>query len=404
MRRTVAIDPFAFRITSFSNLSESDSVSAVSVFGLLLQLFLRNLLIPDPPYFDWELLRHKNVPCLGSVTLSDEKLAVSTCYYSADVAKCSNVQASVDYQTIRAYSPVCTCGRQISRCGGQLVSLNGASKLPSRTGGLASTRLLIAADHFLRILTETFDAFFKKHAPNDSKLHFMFSTETTNDFDGFLRYYTARRHIHNSDRGLVLDVGGEGRHFNELFANGPLAAVSVNINPNALSRYSQSWKRKGEASRVLADGRRLPFRDRVFCLAISLSVLNQVPPSRRRDFVSEMVRVADRIFLQVAASPDPVPGSAYRRWAYWRNVMYRDVAFLAKTSHCAEHNEMNLSFLRENIPGGLIRGHRNQNVWLWTTWLLGRTPALRRVLPPIYWLLLNRLDWKPPYYDLTLST
>jgi hypothetical protein len=281
--------------------------------------------------------------------------------------------------------------------------LNDASKPTGRTGGLASTRLLIAADHLLRILTETLDAFFKRHAPNDSKLHSMFSTETANDFDGFLRYYTARRHMH--DRGPVLDVGGEGRHFNELFADGPLATVTVNINPTYLTRYSRGWK-KDETSRVLADGSRLPFRDKVFHLAVGLSVLNQVPPSRRRDFASEMARVANRVFLQIGMSPDPVPDSAYKRWAWWRNVMYRDVSFLAKTFQYAEENkpERVLSFLRENIVDGSIRGSRNQNVWLWTTWLLGRTPALRRVLPLMYWALLNRLDWKPPYYDLTVST
>jgi hypothetical protein len=91
LRRTVAVDPFAFRITSFSNLSESDSVSAVSVSGFLLQLFLRNLLTADTRDFDWALLRHKNVPRLSSATSLDEKAGGPTRHLPVDVAKCSNI-------------------------------------------------------------------------------------------------------------------------------------------------------------------------------------------------------------------------------------------------------------------------------------------------------------------------
>lgn len=114
----------------------------------------------------------------------------------------------------------------------------------------------------------------------------------------------------------ICDVGGS-RHFWEKQqpANVPRDITLVNIRDDGQARsYTGAL---GEVKVVLYDGRRLPFEDKTFDVAVSNSVIEHVPPALRGNLVREIRRVSTYYFIQTPAFVFPIEPHFFCPALHW---------------------------------------------------------------------------------------
>ena len=115
------------------------------------------------------------------------------------------------------------------------------------------------------------------------------------------------------DPGTVLDVGG---------VQGELAAFLPRARVTTLNLGE-------EQADVHFDGRRLPFRDRSFEVAVSLDVLEHIPPPQRALHVAELIRVASTGIVVCCPLGTPTHVAAEDELARWhREAVGRPHRFL----------------------------------------------------------------------------
>jgi SAM-dependent methyltransferase len=117
------------------------------------------------------------------------------------------------------------------------------------------------------------------------------------------RYYRSRRFRRFWDafqlhrRSRVLDIGGY-EYYWSFFDRVPRVTI-VNLEPPESRNEKFEW--------VIADARRLPFRDKVFDVAFSNSVIEHVSgPGDREAFAAETVRVGKRYYVQTPSRWFPI--------------------------------------------------------------------------------------------------
>ena len=102
-------------------------------------------------------------------------------------------------------------------------------------------------------------------------------------FDRFVRAFRV------NDATRVLDLGGYAYYWS-FFESLPRLTI-VNLEPPAAPDPRFDW--------VIADGRRLPFRDSAFDVTFSNSVVEHIPGhDNRRAYAREAARVADGYYVQ----------------------------------------------------------------------------------------------------------
>jgi SAM-dependent methyltransferase len=117
------------------------------------------------------------------------------------------------------------------------------------------------------------------------------------------RYYRRKRFrrfweaFQLTPQSRVLDIGGY-EYYWSLFDRLPRVTI-VNVEPPASRSEKFEW--------VIADARRLPFRDKAFDVAFSNSVIEHVSgPGDREAFSAETVRVGKRYYVQTPSRWFPV--------------------------------------------------------------------------------------------------
>jgi len=117
------------------------------------------------------------------------------------------------------------------------------------------------------------------------------------------RYFRGRRFrsfasaFSVSERTRLLDVGGYGYYW-DFFERLPRVTI-VNQEPPAAHDSRFDW--------VVADARRLPFRDVAFDVAFSNSVVEHIPGEKsRRNYAREIARVGRRYYVQTPYKWFPV--------------------------------------------------------------------------------------------------
>lgn len=259
--------------------------------------------------------------------------------------------------------------------------------------GLAYSRLLQFLEFLVQHALRKLDAFLKEHSPHVSPLQYIFDIDVLSDFDGHMRYASARRVFGSPLRGFVLDVGGgEGQHFTQVFGERVIETVALNIRLDSLLH-----SRDFATHNMLGDGCHLPFRNHVFSLSLAMAVIHQVPGSKRKELLSEMQRVSKSVVVQEECIQQV---ALTDRVGYWVNLM------TGQRTHSNDQRQLDaktralMRALNENLKNAEIRGNRNFAVWLWTTWLLSRTPFLRLLLGVLYYTILKRFDRRAPFYGV----
>jgi hypothetical protein len=244
----------------------------------------------------------------------------------------------------------------------------------------------------LRRVVKSIDVFLKAHSTKNSPLQYLFDIGVITDIDGHLRYLAARRVLPHLGKGYVLDVGGGTQHFGQLFGEREVETVALNIDLSSL-KHSRNIARHD----VVADGCHLPFRDCTFSLSLAMAVIHQLQDSKKKQLLSEMQRVSERVILEEECIQQV---ALTDRVGYWVNAMTGQRTRSNEQRQLDTSTRALASALNENLENVAIRGNRNFAVWLWTTWLLGGTPLVRLFIGLLYYALLKQFDWKPPYYDI----
>jgi hypothetical protein len=124
------------------------------------------------------------------------------------------------------------------------------------------------------------------------------------------KYELFTREIGINDRQYILDVGGGahevrgGNHFESHYPHPDHIVVCV----YELGEELDGFRRQHPLLRVVVgDGRSLPFADNSFDVAVSNAVIEHVGlADQQRAFVSELTRVARRVFLATPSAWFPV--------------------------------------------------------------------------------------------------
>lgn len=258
--------------------------------------------------------------------------------------------------------------------------------------GLGHSRFLLGLEIlFANRILLGLDIFLKNHSSRTSFLQYLFDAGVIRDLDGHLRYKAVKQIVGLINQGFVLDVGGgEGQHFSDFFGTEHAETVALNLRASSLVDLRNRAKHN-----VLGDGCNLPFRDNSFFIAMSLEVLHQIPRSMRKRMFSEMQRVSNLVVLQ-----DGIISKAdYERINYWQTVMVK-----GKLPHTyAESSSSLMGDLTGNLEDIQITGNRNFSMWIWSTWLLGKTPAIRLTVVLLYYSILRHFDRNPPYHGIIVT-
>ncbi len=162
-------------------------------------------------------------------------------------------------------------------------------------------------------------------------------------------------------------------------------------------RLTQFRLRKSISS-VIADGRRLPFRDRAFDLAVSIDTLEHIPSKDRRSFLNEIRRVGKRGYLLFPV--DDENGS------YNASECDREFAQFCK-EHLGFLERPLMEHLRFGVPtvdwlnrNGLkiLGGNRNTSAWL-AYMRLSKLPGIGYLAGPLYVANWATMELHPPFYS-----
>ena len=135
--------------------------------------------------------------------------------------------------------------------------------------------------------------------------------------DTYERHWVVSRHLRRREVRSVLDVGGEG--LLQRFLRGA-NCTTVNVEDTGDVQY---------------DGLTLPFQSSSFDAVVSIDVLEHIPKEQRADFVSELLRVADReVVLAAPYGSDSHSELEQRALGAYREAHGRDHTYLREHVEC----------------------------------------------------------------------
>ena len=194
--------------------------------------------------------------------------------------------------------------------------------------------------------------------PRKERAAVEFPEATWTSFDRYARYgaivQAARANLAPGPRSAV-DVGDNSGWL--LVFDAELRAISIDVasNPHALD---------GTIG-VMADGARLPMRDRCVDVALSSDVLEHVVPEHRARFVRELARVSDVV---VIAAPFDTPGVAGAEEFVRRYVAAVTGGGQDQLDEHACHGLPSLETVVADLQGAgfevAVRGNGNLQDWL----------------------------------------
>jgi SAM-dependent methyltransferase len=151
--------------------------------------------------------------------------------------------------------------------------------------------------------------------------------------------------------------------------------------------------------RVVADGCKLPFRDKIFDVVISVDTVEHIPKSIRHNFYNELKRVCRRKIILTCPmqSNDGIfQGKDYDiifQYLHERKYGVRE----PNTDQHIAAGHPTLEEIKYEFPNSTIQGYKNCNVWL-KYMLFSRKPILGLFCGLLYYLLWKKDDNKPPYW------
>jgi ubiquinone/menaquinone biosynthesis C-methylase UbiE len=212
--------------------------------------------------------------------------------------------------------------------------------------------------------------------------------------DVWHRYSLIAKELHDipGEKVKILDIGAGGYGVSEFIENDRFEIYVLDINPKAFGDMNS------ELVPIIGDGSRLPFLDKTFAAAISVDSLEHVPDSIKKNYISELFRVArKKVIMHFPAVDGEYDGLNY-------DIKFNDTYkyyFGNDEPNTYEHIKAGLpriTDLKEFFSDSEIKGTQNCNVW-YKYMILERLPYVNLVSGLYYKLFLERDNQKPPFHS-----
>lgn len=211
--------------------------------------------------------------------------------------------------------------------------------------------------------------------------------------DGWIRYSAVLNEIlKRKNISSILEVGSGGEGVSGFLDGTKYKICVVDIN----SKFLQFPKK---VDRVVCDGRKLPFINRLFDVVVTVDTIEHIPKIARASFIDELKRVSRK--LVIIHTPLVNDDGTF-------NAKVCDVMFNQKhlerygfeERNIAEHIKYihpTLAELRKELPHAYFHGLQNCNTWY--KYMLLRHSPLGLFAGLFYLLFLQKYDSKQPFYS-----
>lgn len=218
------------------------------------------------------------------------------------------------------------------------------------------------------------------------------------EIDYWSRYADTIREIRRingrnfSGKYFVLEVGSGGKGVSNFLDHEKYAIVLSDVQREALIGI------KTKAPLVVADGHKLPFKNEMFDIVVSVDTVEHVPKSSRHVFLNELRRVCkNKIILHFPTEDNSMYKG--REYDFKFNYYHRQI-FGTDDQSTREHIESihpTIAEICEVFLDSRLYGKGNCNIWL-KYMVLERIPILGFLTGLIYYFFWKKEDLKPPYY------
>ena len=212
--------------------------------------------------------------------------------------------------------------------------------------------------------------------------------------DLWYRYASVIEELQEMDFGntSILDVGGAGRGISNFINNERYKICVLDIDKNEIGR-------RAGVSAIVADGRKLPFRNSTFDVVVSVATIEHVPKISRRTFLQELKRVAKHEVIIYTPIVDDA--GIYRAREYDISLVKNTKRFIKMTVEHIKCGHPSLEELKEVFPNATIKGVQNCDVWY--NCLILESIPIPIFTGLFYMLFLKKRDNKPPFYACKLT-
>ena len=214
------------------------------------------------------------------------------------------------------------------------------------------------------------------------------------DIDRWSRYVHVVNELRKTNgKGLsVLDVGSGGKGI-----SGFLSPLKWNYF--ALDIQKDAFKNLKKAHKVVGDGCRLPFRDKIFDVVISVDTAEHIPKSIRHNFYQELKRVHKKkivITCPIQSNDGLFQGKRYDITFQYLYQKEKGIEEPNTAQHIAsDHPTMNE--IKKEFPISTVIGYKNCDIWLKYK-LFSIRPFIGLLCGLLYYLFWKKNDDKPPHW------
>lgn len=211
--------------------------------------------------------------------------------------------------------------------------------------------------------------------------------------DGWTRYADVINEIRKTGPfHSILEVGAGGAGVSR-FLNSPKYTIFL------LDIRREAFLDVKDAQSIVADGCKLPFKDKSFDIVVSVATFEHIHKEIRHKFLGELERVCKKSFI--LHFPTNSKGGLYKSRAY--DIKFQDIhrnLFGVDEKITNEHITAihpTIEEVKKELPNSKIYRRKNCDVWLKYMVMSRRKFGLFTGL--CYYLLWRKQDNKPPYYE-----
>jgi ubiquinone/menaquinone biosynthesis C-methylase UbiE len=197
----------------------------------------------------------------------------------------------------------------------------------------------------------------------------------------------------------VLDVGAGGKGislFKTLLEGKNCNFFLFDIKNNFINLDEQA---------IIGDGCKLPFKDGVFDIVVSVDVVEHVPKSLRHNFYKELKRVCEKKLI--ITCPLQSTDGVFKGRSY--DIAFQclhELDYGSKELNTQQHIESNhptLEEINEELPGSVIYGFTNCDVWL-KYMIFSSKPFVRLFSGFLYYLFWKKYNQGKPFWGGVITS
>lgn len=251
-----------------------------------------------------------------------------------------------------------------------------------------------AIQTFLEIVSKRF------YRPNgtDYGLREVFFAKSIDQFE---RYAFAVKEIQKMNAAKsILEIGAGGKGISS-FSN----LLKSNCDFFLFDIKKDSFNGLKNTQAIVGDGCKLPFRDKIFDVIVSVDAVEHIPKSIRNNFYQELKRVCKKkviITCPLQSSDDAFQGNKYDIIFQY----FHECDFGVKEPNTKEHIASihpSAEEIKKEFPNSTISGYKNCDIWL-NYMVFSHKPITGLFCGMLYYLFWKKDSYKPPYWGAIITS